>query len=82
MSDKLAAALHGARYLPAAAVPVGAVVRLPERPPRMDRESFRELAIIAVHNADPRPGRIRWETVESGDVEVGGADRVEVVSLP
>jgi len=70
-----------ARTLPAAAVPAGAVVQYVAD---VDEHgaTWRNVEISRVHNADPVAGRIRWETTGSGDVIVGGADRVTVLALP
>ena len=65
------------RTLPAAAVPVGAVVRIESAPIRTTT-----VTIERIHNSDPVGGRIRWETRESDDVRIGAATPVEIVSLP
>ena len=57
------------RRLPAACVVKGDRVRLGEGDP--------EVTVVRVHNADPEPGRIRWET-DAGDLTVGAATRVLV----
>lgn len=60
------------RRLPAAAIVKGDRVRLGESDP--------EVTVQRIHNADPEPGRIRWET-DAGDLIVGAATRVEVLHL-
>lgn len=63
--------------LPAAAIPAGAVVRL-----RVGVEGTRDLTIKKAFNGTPFAGRVVWQTEEAGNVELGGAARIEVVSLP
>lgn len=63
------------RLLPAACILKGDRVRLTE-----EGAEPREVTVLRVHNADPDPGRIRWET-DGGDVHVGGSTRVEVALL-
>lgn len=60
------------RMLPAAAIPKGSVVLL----------EGADFDIQKVENATPMPGRITWTSQAGRSVEVGGAQRVEVVSLP
>lgn len=60
------------RKLPAAAIPKGTVVLL-------DGAHF---GIQKVENATPVAGRITWVSQVGRRVEVGGADRIQVVSLP
>lgn len=77
VSDKIRATFHGARFLPVAAIPKGSVVRVESAPMRTTT-----LTIVAVHNADPVAGQIRWETAESEPLIMGAAEHVEIVSLP
>lgn len=64
------------RTLPAAAVPFGAVVRIP-------KENNIEVCIGAIDNSSPRPGRITWYDYDHVlIIEVGAADLVEIVSIP
>lgn len=61
-----------ARTLPAAAIPIGAVVRL----------DGTDVTCARVDNSDPLPG---WLTLTDTDGRVwrlGGGERVNVVSLP
>ena len=57
------------RRLPAAALGAGDVVR-PDG-------TNKELTIAKVHNADPEPGQLRWETKEGGDVIVNASALIE-----
>lgn len=71
------------RTLPAAAITAGDVVVVTSSPADgafTDREARLEVTVRRVRNADPVAGRIVWETDE-GEVAVGAADLVEVVSL-
>lgn len=64
------------RTLAAAAVQKGDVVLLA----RVEGGPRSPVTIVRVHNSEPSPGRITWDTnVEP--VEIGAATRVEVVSL-
>lgn len=58
------------RTLAAAAVQKGDVVRV----------SGHEIRVVRVHNSEPSPGRITWDT-DVEPVEIGAATRVEVVRL-
>lgn len=64
------------KTLPAAAIPKGALISV---------ETFTgqpvEAVIEKVHNSTPKVGRITWDT-DKGQLEVGGAQGVEVLSLP
>lgn len=63
------------RVLPAAAIPVRSEVLVDLG------AGLVPVTLRKIHNADPDPGRIRWET-SHGDVPVGGAQRVVVTRLP
>ena len=63
--------------LPAAAVPVGAVVLVE----REEGGARSPVVVSRVHNSEPASGRLRWET-NGGDVAIGAATPVEIVGLP
>jgi hypothetical protein len=71
------------RMLPAAAIPEGSVISMEESP---GFPGVKNVRITHIENSTPVPGRIMW-TCE-GDyegviyIEVGGAQRIEVVELP
>jgi hypothetical protein len=62
------------RQLPAAAIP--------EQSEVVDPTSGRTFVIFKAYNATPKPGRITWTDQDGKECEVGGNERVEVVSLP
>ena len=68
--------------IPAAAVPVGAVVTITDVCPHTGDVGYRHVKVERAHNGDPVAGSIRWESGVMGDVTIGAATRVEVVSLP
>ena len=61
---------------PAAGVLPGAVVRMSDG----SVHAGRLVTVKRIHNSDPVPGRIRWET-DLGDVPVGGTEPVEVIEF-
>lgn len=61
------------RRLPAAAIP--------EQSEVVDPTTGRTFVIYKVYNATPRAGRITWSDQDGNECEVGGNERVEVVSL-
>lgn len=66
------------RVMVAAAIPEGSVVRIPE-------DVYPELGvqkIVEVLFSTPAPGSITWILEDGFDVMVGGAKKIEVVSLP
>lgn len=65
-------------FLPAAAIPVGAMVRIPEDIPSA-QESF---IITRIDNGTPRPGLLVWEDEDGLEVAVPGARKIEVVIFP
>jgi len=78
------------RRLPAAAIPARAEVRVvlfgtglasALKAAMGDAEPV-TVTITKVHNATPRPGKITWDTKDHGSIEVSGAERFSVVSLP
>jgi len=62
------------RMLPAAAIPLYAVVRLPET-------DF-DFTLHIIENATPRPGLITWYDEMSFEYEIPATTKVEIVSLP
>jgi len=60
------------RTLPAAAVPIGAVVRLDNT----------DVTAAHIVNGDPLPGWLTLTDTAGRDWHLGGAERVSVVSLP
>jgi hypothetical protein len=60
------------RTLPAAAVPIGAVVRLGDT----------SVTVAKVVNGDPLPGWLILTDTTGHHWHLGGAERVSVVSLP
>jgi hypothetical protein len=62
------------RQLPAAAIP--------EQSEVVDPTTGKTFVIYKVYNATPKPGRITWSNQDGDEFEVGGNERVEVVSLP
>ena len=61
-----------ARTLPAAAVPIGATVRI----------QGTDTVVARVVNGDPLPGRLTLTDETGRDWHLGGSERVNVVSLP
>lgn len=59
------------RTIPAAAVVKDDLVRV----------DGMEVRVVRVHNSEPFPGRITWDT-DVEPVEIGAATRVEILSLP
>lgn len=68
------------RTMPAAAVPEGAVVNVPNNQPS-GPETF-QMTIASIENSTPRPGLITWFDEDGHPVEIGGAIQVEVVAMP
>ena len=69
--------------LPAAAITAGDVVRVTSSPADgafTGSVGVWEAAVRRVRNADPVVGRLVWET-DDGEIPVGAADLVEVISL-
>lgn len=66
--------------LPAAAVPEGAVVKIPDNTPVGD--SFLEIHIDSIENNTPVAGKITWYDKRGLHTVIGAATRVEVISLP
>lgn len=60
------------RTLAAAAVPIGAVIRL----------HHTDVTAARVINADPLPGWLTLRDTDGHDWHLGGSERVNVVSLP
>lgn len=68
------------RVLPAAAIPVGAVVRTPDNaPPGWNHLEFN---IDLVENNVPVVGQITWHDNRGWAMHIGAAVPVEIVSLP
>ena len=61
-----------ARTLPAAAVPIGATVRI----------QGTNTTVARVVNGDPLPGWLTLRDTDGRDWHLGGSERVNVVSLP
>ena len=61
-----------ARTLPAAAVPIGATVRI----------QGTDTTVARVVNGDPLPGWLTLRDTDGHDWHLGGSERVNVVSLP
>jgi hypothetical protein len=61
------------RKLPAAAIP--------EQSEVVDPTTGKTFVIFKIYNATPRAGRITWTDQDGAEYEVGGNERVEVVSL-
>ena len=62
------------RFLPAAAIPEGSVVRVPES----DQDIFVDIVV----NSTPHPGVITWVDNKAIEFEIGAATQVEIVSIP
>jgi hypothetical protein len=67
-------------WLPAAAVPEGAVVKAPD--PGAPGKAYLTVRVKTVENATPHPGYIRWIDEFGFTVDIAASVRVEVVSLP
>jgi hypothetical protein len=61
-----------ARSLPAAATPVGAVLRLPTG----------DITVARIFHADPQPGQLTIIDTEGNTWVFGGSERVHVLALP
>lgn len=62
--------------MPAAAVPLGSVVSVAEH------YGYVDLTVVKIDNATPVPGKVTLWYNDGGSLTYGGAELVNVVSLP
>jgi hypothetical protein len=71
-----------ANFLPAAAVPEGAEVLVPDRVENGNTPSMLQITVNTIENNTPVAGKITWHDKRGITVTVGAATMIEIVSLP